>query len=338
MLDKIYQYDFYIQYKQGAKRWIEDGLEAFNLYPENLSIINQIAYCYYFLDDYYKALDFVLKAHKLSSESKNKNDYYYTLKLTGDIYRKLGIVQSSLSYYLDALKTLGDEDQDRKKCDILIHMSKVCLMARTIDLGIDYVEEALLISEEIQDIQLYGESNLILCSIYIYRNLYDKALKFGLKALEVSKPLKDSKLLFLTYLEIAKIYINQKDFSLSQNFYEKALMLSKETRDNLGIIKSNYLQARLYKLQGNKEKALFTLEESIQLSRQMNIQTYKMELYYLLSELYAESGEFELAYNAYKTASELKDHRTSNQNKDNIYRLQNQYNLFLKEKQLKEEL
>ena len=114
-------------------------------------------------------------------------------------------------------------------------------------------------------------------------------------------------------------------------------MLSKESRDTLGIIHSKYLLARLNKLQGNKEKALFMIEESIQLSRQMNIQTYKMELYYLLSELYAESGDYESAFNAYKTASELKDHRSSNQNKEGIYRLQNQYNLFLKEKQLKEE-
>ena len=332
----IYNYDLYSQYERTTNRLIDEGLEAYQLYKDNLSIINRVAFCYYYVDDYFDALDYVLKAHNLLKVSKNTNEYYYTLKLSGDIYRKLGISKTSITYYMDALKYLGSEDAKRKRCDILRRISSVYTDTRTLDLATDYAVEALQLAELLHDDRLIADANLSLCRVNSFRKLFDKSLKFGLKALEVYRQINETKGLVLSYLELASIYAYQNDFDLSKNFYEKALMLATNIDYTSGIIFANYLLGRLLYKKGNVERALFILEEALAQSRRLNFNSHKVKLYYLLSDLYAEMGDYELAYNAYKTGAELKEHLSSDRNKERIYQLQNEYNLFVKEKQLKQ--
>lgn len=335
-IDKVYKYNFYQRYERATKRSIDDGLEAFALYKNNLSIINQVAYSYYFVNDYFNALDFVLKGINLHDSYKTQEECYYTNKLAGDIYRKLGISNSAITYYNEAIEKIGNQDRQRKKCNILRHLSMVYTDSRTLDLATDYAVEALQLAELIRDDKLIGDANLELCRIYSFRKLFDKSLKFGLKSLEMFKKLNESKAMVLSYLELASIYAYQNDPELSRNFYEKAQLLSEEINYSSGIVFSNYLLGRLLYKQGNKDRALFILEQALDESRRLNFHSHKVKLYYLLSDLYADSNEYELAYNAYKTGTELKNHQSSERNKERIYQLQNDYNLFVKEKQLKQ--
>ncbi len=55
-----------------------------------------------------------------------------------------------------------------------------------------------------------------------------------------------------------------------------------------------------------------------------------------MAEAYSDIEEFELAYNAYKTGTELQQYFTAESNKEKIYRLQNEYNLYIKERELAE--
>lgn len=335
-VENVYKYNFYSRYQQATKRAVDDGLEAYNLYKNNLSIINQVAYSYYYVNDYFNSLDFVLKGLNLDDGYKTNEECYYTNKLAGDIYRKLGISNSAISYYNIAIEKIGNQDKQRKKCDILRHLAMVYTDSRTLDLATDYAVEALQLAELIRDDKLIGDANLVLCRIYSYRKLFDKSLKFGLKSLEMFKKLDYSKGMVLSFLELASIYAYQNDPELSKNFYERAQLLSEEINYSSGIVFSNYLLGRLLYNQGNKERALYILEQALGESRRLNFHSHKVKLYYLLSDLYADSHDYELAYNAYKTGTELKNHQSSERNRERIYQLQNEYNLFVKEKQIKQ--
>jgi len=335
MIQEVYSYDHYHSYERTTKRMIEEGLEAYQLYRENLSVINQLAYSYYYVGDYFKALDYTLKAHALRDIGPDKDEYYFTLKLTGDIYRKLSIHESAVNYYMKALKNIGPSDTKRKRCDVLRHMATVYTEINTLDLATDYGVEALQMAELFEDQGLIGDANLALCRIHLARRLNDKALKFGLKAVEMYKATNRQKGLVLVYLEIASIYANNNDYILAQNFYERALTISTEINFESGIIFSNYLLGKLLYRRGYARRAQAILEDALEISRRHNIQKHKVDLYYLLSDIYAGNEEFELAYNAYKTGTELNEHLRSDKHKEKIYKLQNEYNLYVKELQLK---
>lgn len=335
MVKDIYLYNHYDQYDRVSRRMLEESLETYDLYSENLSVINQVAYFYYQRNDFYHALDFVLKAHALTITYNYPNEYYFTIKLTGDIYYKLGAFESASKYYMMALNQTGDIDTNRKKCDILCSLSATYLESGILDLATDYGVEALQMAELLEEDLLIGNANLELCRIHRKRRLGDKALKFGLKSVEMYKKTEDQRGLALIYLEIASIYANQKDMMLSMNFYEKALGISMDIGFEEGIIHSNYLLGSLMFKEGNTGKALIVLEEALEVSRRNSLGTHKVDLYYLLSEIYAETGEFELAYNAYKTGTELNEHIRSERHRERIYQLQNEFNMSLKDQQLK---
>jgi diguanylate cyclase (GGDEF)-like protein len=332
----VYHYDFYTYLERATRRQLEEQLEAYNLYKENISIINQLAYTYYYLSDYFHALDYVMKIHNLPEQARNKEEYYFTLKLTGDIYRKLNINESSIYYYMEALKAISEIDPKRKRCQLTRLISMVYTKTRAVELAMDYAVESLQLSELIMDNKLIGDANFVLCKIHSLRKQYEKALKFGLKALEMFKAVNAHKGLTLVYLEIANIYANENDQVLAQNFYEKALMTSTEINYSEGMIFGNYLLGKLLFKQGYYERALIIVEEGIAISRKNNANDIKADLYYLISEIYAAHKEFELAYNALRTGMEIQQHILAERNKEKIYKLQNDYNLYIKNKELKQ--
>lgn len=333
MLKDVMMYNHYDQYDRVSRRMLDESLETYHLYRENLSVINQVAYFYYQLNDFYNALDFVLKGHGLKS-TNFPNEYYFTIKLTGDIYRKLGAFESAIQYYMIALKNLGNLDTKRKQCNLLRLLSTVYTESGVYDLATDYGVESLQMAELIQDNRLIGDANLALCRIQLRRKLADKALKYGLKAVEMYRSVDYQKGLALINLEIASIYAYNKDNVLSMSFYKKALGISMDIGFEAGIVHSNYLLGSLLFKEGHQTKALLILEEALDVSRRNGVQKHKVDLYYLLSEIYAAGGDFELAYNAYKTGTELNEHIRSEKHKERIFKLQNEYNLYLKEQQL----
>lgn len=330
-----YQYDYYRYLERVTKRQLEEHLEAYFLYKENISVINQLAHTYYFLEDYYNALDFVMKIHNLPEYIRNKEEYYFTLVLTGDIYRKLNINESAIQYYMEAIKQLTETDSKRKRAHLNRLIASVYIKVRTLELASDFAMESLQLAELIMEDKLIGDANFTLCKIYSIRKQYDRALKFGLKAVEMFKACQEDKGLVLVYLEIANIYANEKDQGLAKNFYERSLMLSTEINYINGIIFGNFLLGKLLYHQGYKERALFIVEEAISASRKHNASDLKVDLYYLISDIYAAHQEYELAYNALKTGMELYHHLMAEKNREKIYKLQNDYNLFMKNRELK---
>lgn len=332
----VYNYDYYSYLERVTKRQLEDQLEAYELYKENISIINQLACTYYYMHDYFNALDYVMKIHNLSEHGRNKEEYYFTLKLTGDIYRKLNINESSIHYYMEALKHITDIDAKRKRCHLNRLISMVYTKIRALEMATDYAVESLQLSELIMDNKLIGDANFALCKIHTLRRQYEKALKFGIKSVEMFKSVKADKGLTLVYLEIANIYANENDQILAKNFYERALMLSTEVNYSEGMIFGNYLLGKLLFKQGYKERALIIVEDAISVSRKNNANDIKADLYYLISDIYAANKEFELAYSALKTGMEIHQHLIAEHNKEKIYKLQNDYNLYIKNKELKQ--
>jgi diguanylate cyclase (GGDEF)-like protein len=331
-----YTYQYYLKYSTSPKKYLDEALEVYSLESENLSFINQVAYCYYYCNDFFNALDFVLKGLNLSEHHKKFEEYYYTLSLAGDIYRKLGISESSIFYYMEALKNPMEQEAKKKRCDLLRKMAMVYIDIRAIDMAMDYGIEALQLSELLDDETLIGNANLVLCRISMARRLYDKALKYGLKSLEVFKDIDYQKGLVLVYLEIASIYERMNNGSLSKEFYERALNLAGDIQYNEDQIYGNYLLGRLLLKERQSEQALQVLESALNVARKYNIQKHKVELYYAMAEAYSDIEEFELAYNAYKTWTELQQYFTAESNKEKIYRLQNEYNLYIKERELAE--
>ncbi|MBN2222736.1 MAG: tetratricopeptide repeat protein, partial [Vallitaleaceae bacterium] len=258
----VYSYQYYDKYKQFTKKHLEEALDAYSVYHENLSIINQVAHCYYYLDDYYRGLNFVLKALSLPEEAKLKEEYYYSLKLAGDLYTRLGIFESAAEFYIRAMNYIGHDKDRYKRCDLMQSLAYVYFELCSYDMAIDLAVEALQLAELLDENTLIAKANLSLCRIHQRRKLYDKALKYGLKVIEIHKGNEETKGLIQIYFEMASIYEAMKDYSLSKNFYERALLLAEEAFDEYSSIQANYLLGKMLFSEGHIKRAQKVLEDT----------------------------------------------------------------------------
>jgi len=333
--DIVYTYDYYNHMGLTTKYSIDDALDAYQTYPENLSVMNRLAYCYYFMDDYFNSLTYVMKALNIEKSDQWADEYYYTLKLSGDIYRSLGIHQSSIYYYMEALKYPGHQDLERKRCDVYRHISMIYKEIHSLDLAMDYANESLQLAITLDDEKLIGNAHLSLGRVCFNCEDYDGSLEHSIKAVDRFKNLEYKKGLVLVYHEIAAVYHKQGNHQLVKDFYERALMIANDIRYTAGIIFSDYLLGKWLFNQGDADQALFILEEALNMSRRCNMQRHKVKIYYALSDVYAYKGDFELAYTTYKTGTELKEHVRAESNKERIYKIQNEFNLYVKDEELK---
>lgn len=331
----VYSYQYYDKYKKFTKKHLDEALDAYSSYHENLSIINQVAHCYYFLNDYYHGLNFVLKALALPEEAKFKEEYYYSLKLAGDLYSRLGIYESAAEFYIRAMNHIGHDKDRYKRCDLMQSLAYVYFELSSYDMSVDLAVEALQLAELLDENSLIAKANICLCRIHNRRKLYDKALKYGLKVIEIYKLTEDTVGLIRIYFEMASIYEAMKDYSLAKNFYERALLLAEEAFDEHSSIQANFLLGKMLFSEGHIKRAQKILEDTADICRRQSRSEFKSDIYYALADIYEAQGEFELAYNAYKTASELREAKSSEHHKERIYKLHNDYHLSIKDKELR---
>jgi len=270
-------------------------LESNNNHIETL---NTIAYCHYYLSDFYQSLDFALRAYHLEITRFENDELYHTCNLLGNIYRFLGIYDTANHYYMAALSAEPSYQVQEKRCQTLRYLVVAYTEMNMNDFAMDYAIEGLLLAELLNDSRLLADIQVALATIYYKSEFYDKSLKLCGDAIVHYENLKNLKGLANVFLLCGDIHKSTCAYTSSLDYYNRALTLSKEIKYRFCTIK----------------------------------------IYYALSDLYIKQYDYEKAYNLYKMATDLNDHLNSTKQQSTILNMYTKYNLDQKEAQLKQSL
>jgi tetratricopeptide (TPR) repeat protein len=206
--------------------------------------------------DYPKALDFFIKALKISEEEGNKTMVAQWLGNIGIIYYEQQNYAKALEFYFRAMKISEDlNDQE----GISTQQSKIGVVykdQKNYQLALDYFFKALKITTEIGD---YDGTAILLGNIgAAYVGLYDlsKGMEYYIQALKMDEEVGNKNGILRHLRNIGMVYTIQKKFHEAEICLLEALAMAKDI-GSLGEIRDAHLfLSDMYSEKKNYEKAL----------------------------------------------------------------------------------
>jgi len=322
---KLYTYDLYRHIGTGPQLYLCDALDKLEDDSTNVELLNVVAYSYYYLNNFYLALDYALSAYTQAKKQNATDELYYTSNLLGNIYRYLGIHISSIEYYMVALELSPSYHSQEKRCVILRHLAISYTEMSLLASALDYAIEALQLAQLIHHKQLLSDIQVTLCYIHLHYGSYEKALKLSTDSIELYKELNDQKGLIRAYLFAGELEYLTGNPNLAHMYYEKSLFIAKKIQYTYGLIKAKCALSRFFIEKGMYPNAKKMLEKALHLANHYTIQQPKISIYYALANLYEQEQHYQNAYKYYKLATSLKDNLNSFDYKESVYRLHQSY-------------
>jgi len=187
----------------------------------------------YNLNDYERALEYILKSEKLSNQLNYKEGiaeitYYKSLIYTqnNDYINAISGYSKSKNLFKALKDTLGIAKVNNG-------IGLIEIKRGNFNKGLHYSLAAI---KELEKRNLVNELNLAysnLAKAYYNIHLYDKAIEFYLKALDVQRKLNDSKSITQSHSKLAELYSDKQEHRRAIEFYEKVLKSSESDNDSI---------------------------------------------------------------------------------------------------------
>lgn len=225
---KIKLANYYFQNKSFQKA--VNLLESIQNKDRDISLLKDIAYCYLQIENFKKALDYLIKIEKLGNESAELS---YN---TGRIFDELGNTELAIKYYKKAIT------QDGSRVEPYINIGSILQLKKQYYEAINYYKIALSINKKIN--YLYGDilncyKNLI--DIHNYKLIYKEIFKNNefINQIEPFQFLSVSDCPELQ-LRVARKYVENKLRGIQDDFKREKII--KNQRIKIGYVSADFKQ------------------------------------------------------------------------------------------------
>ncbi len=188
-------------------------------------------------------------------------------------YEKIGDAYSIIFDYSNAIenykKSIEISSDKKHKIGIKNKIGGIYFYMSDYDMAIEFFNEALIKSEELNDtVNLSSILNNI-GIIYQKTNNIEKSIEYLNKSLEYKKLLQDSTGIANTYNNLGNAFY-KKDLDKSLELYKKALEIRKKIHDTIGIGQSYNNIGLIYFQQDNNSEAIKYFESALKIKKITN--------------------------------------------------------------------
>ena len=169
---------------------------------------------------------------------------------------------------IDSLETTLKASEGRERLSVLNLLAETYWF-RNPDMTLRYADEALTLSRRYKDDKAEGYAYINLCQGYLLKDIYDKALDYGLKSLDVREQLESEEDIAFTLRTLGWLYYDIEDSDLAQEYHEKVLRINLQHNDPELIAYSYNSLGLVYAQKDNHEKAIDYFLKSIQLKERL---------------------------------------------------------------------
>lgn len=207
------------------------------------------------LSNYPKAIESQLRALKIQEEIGDKKSMSAALGNIGNIYGDLGEKKKALDYHFRSLK-LKEELGDKKGLGSCYgNIGVIYLGLREYDKSLEYQMKSLALTKELGDLD--GEAHCLgnIGVVHGEKQDFSTALKYYLMTYEKAKQAEDKTLVIRSVGNIGSAYFGLGNLTLAEKYSKDALTMALE-ENNLSYMKTDYEQlSEIYKRKGDFEKA-----------------------------------------------------------------------------------
>jgi tetratricopeptide (TPR) repeat protein len=255
----------------------------------------QKGYVYYISSDNLHAMDYYLKALK-AGEAMNNNFFNATIyNNIANIYADLKNYKKALDYYSKYLSISQEIKSKTDEMNGFINIGDIYTEMNNLPVGLDYFNKALSLANETGNKRIGAAILNNLGEIFIKQDNYVMAFTDFQKSLSLAEETGNMNAKATTLNGLGEIYLNQKSYKQAEDYSKLSLQLSKKLGD-------------------------------------ISWQANALET---LSKTYEKQNDFSKALNTYKQAVVLKDSTLTDEKKQDITRLEMQYNFDKKEAEVK---
>ncbi|MDN3491511.1 tetratricopeptide repeat protein [Winogradskyella bathintestinalis] len=170
---------------------------------------------------------------------------------------------------LDSLLAILPKTEGREKIPILNRVAEIYWTVNP-DITIEYANEALRLSKEYEDKSQEGLALINLCQGYLFNDLYDKALQFGLQSLEIRNEIGDDYDLAFTLRTLGWLYYDIGYFDKALEYHTETFKIHEKIGDKQRIAYSYNSIGLIHEKKGDCYLALDFFKNSLKLKQEFN--------------------------------------------------------------------
>lgn len=288
-----------------------------------------------------KALEYDIKALKLSTELGNRRSMAGNMANIGLVYMSQSDYPDALEYALKALKMYEELGDKSNEAVLLENIGSIYFEQKNYARTSDYYQQALQMYQELGD-QIGTARNLgNKGMVEDVRGNYQKALDYHMTALRINEKLGNNSSMQVNQANVGYVYCHMKQYDKALRYQNMAMAASKALHNDnsLAIDMGNIGETYLAMARGgigsqNIANAIKYLEDAVQLCRRLNYLAPMVEFSKNLSEAYELTGNAQKALEAYKQFEAAEDSVFSVERSMQMSRLETQREIALKDKDL----
>lgn len=292
-----------------------------------------------------------------------------------DLNFAIGNLIESISQYQKALEMLQTHDFKRYRALVLHHIGLVFDSQGDYLKSIEYLLNALKLSEELNSRQEVIKINVAIGWAYNNLQNYNQALVFGNRAITLSRNTKDAATIGLAQNLLGNIYANMKQYNNALRYYDSALVnrnklgltlleantmyniamvyedqnrldealdyllrdlkVTAEARNIRGQVLANNAIGLIYGKKGNLKKAEEYINLALSLGRRVGAQAHRRESYSNFARIYTMNGQHQKANEYYQKYIEVDDSIVNRESQISSLQMNALYQLDKKESEVK---
>ncbi len=216
------------------------------------------------------AIEYANRALDLSKKNNLLNYKPEILNIIGVVYRNIGELEKSYSFYKEALKLATEYGDSIQMAYSNNNIGGYYRLIGSYTKAIDYMIRALRLFEKEGDIRGTGFCAINIGILFRRQGDYKKALEYLNKTVEIRTRLNDKQGLTLTLNQIAEIHYETGNYESAKNGYEQLLTIYEEINEEKGIAAVYAGLAGVYYTTGDLNSALDYREKSLSIDRKIN--------------------------------------------------------------------
>lgn len=236
---------------------------------------------------------------------KNKKTHRFILASMGNAYSDLGEPRKAIEYYEQALIISKEIEDKQGEGEAIGNLGNEYSHLGELRKAIKYYEKSLKIARERRS--RYGESAALGNLGTAYTNLREprKAIEYYEKALKISIEIGDRRGEAITFGNIGTTYREIGEPRKAIEYYEQALKIDGEIGDKRDEERNLENMGLAFSLLGEHTKAVGYCEQALKIAREIEDRIGECEVLGNMGSIYYYRGKFRQAVEYYKQSSEI---------------------------------
>lgn len=218
---------------------------------------------------------------------------------------------------LDSLLTVLPKTIGEARISLLNRVAEIYWLINP-DKTIEYASEALQLSRELNNRKQEGLALVNLCQGYLFNDLYDEALRFGLLSLEIRKEIGNDYDLAFTLRTLGWLYYDIGYFDKALEYHKEVLQIHEKIDDKQRIAYSYNSLGLIHEQKGDCNLALTFFKKSLELKKPFNNKDRISETMKNMGVCYRRVNDLDSAREYLEASLEIANQIKDEQNKVEI--------------------